>query len=262
MEYKVKLDAFEGPLDLLLHLIKQYEIDIYDIPVSEITDQYLNYIHQMQRLELNIASDYLVMAATLVAMKSRMLLPRQEELDDWSEEPYEDPEDTRQALMRQLIDYKQFKEAAESLREEEAQRLLLLTKPADDLTGFEKPDLSYIAVEDRATVYDMVRAIERMIARKKLQQPLETKIDRQVLPIGQQMHVLLTALKQSQGSISFCQLAASYDRLHLVVTFLAVLELMKKKAIICQQSANFSDILIKFGEEAACFDTGEDTFDY
>ncbi|CAM3160969.1 segregation/condensation protein A [Sporolactobacillus spathodeae] len=262
MEYNVKIDAFEGPLDLLLHLIKQFEIDIYDIPVSEITDQYLDFIHQMQRLELNVASEYLVMAATLIAMKSRMLLPKPEILDDLSDEPYEDPEDTRQALMRQLIDYKQFKEVADSLRVDESRRLLLLAKPADDLTDYETQNLSYLPTENRATVYDMMRALERMIARRKLQQPLSTKIDKQVLPITKQMTVLVQALRASANPISFCQLAEHYDRIHLVVTFLAILELMKKKAIICRQDSNFSDILIQLGEEADHFDTDEETFDY
>ena len=103
--YQVKLDTFEGPLDLLLHLINQYEIDIYDIPVAQITEQYMNYIHAMQHLELNIASEYLVMAATLLAIKSQMLLPKQE-IDEIEEEYVEDP---REELMQRLIEYRKFK---------------------------------------------------------------------------------------------------------------------------------------------------------
>ena len=113
MQYHVKINAFEGPLDLLLHLINRLEIDIYDIPVSEITEQYMLYIHTMQELHLDIASEYLVMAATLLSIKSRMLLPKQEEElfeDEFGEEPEEDPRDE---LMRRLIEYRKYKEAAD-----------------------------------------------------------------------------------------------------------------------------------------------------
>ena len=113
--YSVKVDAFEGPLDLLLHLINQEELDIYDIPVARITDQYLHYIHTMNDLELDIASEYLVMAATLLAIKSKMLLPKEStELfeDEWSMDAEDDPRDE---LMYQLIEYRKYKEAAETL---------------------------------------------------------------------------------------------------------------------------------------------------
>src|SRR5699024_7698136 len=107
LSYEVRLPTFEGPLDLLLHLINELEIDIYDIPVAEITDQYLQYIHTMQTIELNIASEYLVMAATLLEMKSSMLLPTTEPeyVDEYAEDP-------REQLMLRLIEYKKFKEAA------------------------------------------------------------------------------------------------------------------------------------------------------
>src|SRR5690606_30870527 len=100
--YKVKIDAFEGPLDLLLHLINSYEIDIYDIPVAQITEQYMIYIHTMQKLELDIASEYLVMAATLLAIKSQMLLPNPE-IDEIEDEYEEDP---REELVKRLIEYR------------------------------------------------------------------------------------------------------------------------------------------------------------
>ncbi|MFX3617222.1 MAG: segregation/condensation protein A [Sporolactobacillus sp.] len=262
MEYKVKIDAFEGPLDLLLHLIKQFEIDIYDIPVAEITNQYLDFIHHMQKLELNIASEYLVMAATLIAMKSRMLLPKPELIDELAEEPYEDPEDSRQALIQQLIDYRQYKNVAEVLRHEESGRLLLFSKPAEDLQDYGKEDWSQIPAENRATVHDMLRAFQRMLDRKKLEKPLSTKIDKQVLPIGRQMNVLMHLLRLADHPLTFEALFVEQDREHLVVTFLAMLELMKKKAIVCAQEENFSEIRIELGEGADRFDSGEEAFDY
>lgn len=122
--YQVKLEAFEGPLDLLLHLINKYEIDINDIPVAQITEQYMHYIHTMQKLDLNIASEYLVMAATLVAIKSQMLLPKQE-IDEEMDEYVEDP---REELMHRLIEYRKYKDAAEKLKQKEEESSHLFTR--------------------------------------------------------------------------------------------------------------------------------------
>ncbi|MET1249840.1 segregation/condensation protein A [Sporolactobacillus sp. STCC-11] len=262
MEYKVKIDAFEGPLDLLLHLIKKFEIDIYDIPVAEITNQYLDFIHQMQKLELNIASEYLLMAATLIAMKSRMLLPKPELPSVDVDEPYEDPEMTREALMRQLLDYRQFKEAAEVLKENENERMQLFAKLPSDLTPYENNDLTTIPLAGRATVHDMLRAFRRLMLKKKLEEPLNTKIDRQVLPIGQQMNLVMEKLKAAEHPLSFQSIFDYPDRSHLIVTFLALLELMKMNAVSCRQSENFDDILINLGEGADDFDATENPFDY
>jgi segregation and condensation protein A len=262
MEYKVKIDAFEGPLDLLLHLIKTLKIDIYDIPVSEITDQYLDYIHHMQKLELDVASDYLVMAATLIAMKSRMLLPRPEIIDDNPDEPYEDPEDSRKALMQQLLEYRQFKEAAQSLRENESGRLLLFAKEPDNLSRYEREDITTIPKSERATIYDMMRAVQRMLRRKQLESPLDTKINRQILPIGAQMDRVVVKLQSAGHALHFDDFLSVRDRIHVIVTFLALLELMKKDAVFCRQDENFADITVDLGKGAAVFDTGEDTFNY
>jgi Uncharacterized conserved protein len=262
MEYKVKIDAFEGPLDLLLHLIKTLEIDIYDIPVAEITYQYLDYIHHMQKLELNVASDYLVMAATLIAMKSKMLLPRPEEYDDSSDEPYEDPEESRQTLMQQLLEYRQYKDAAQSLRVNETGRLLLFAKQPEDLSRYEREDITAIPKSERASMHDMMRAIQRMLLRKQLESPLDTKIERQILPIGAQMNRVIDRLQKAGQPLQFEDLFPIKDRLHIIVTFLALLELMKKDAVICHQEKNFSEITIHLGKGAAEFDTGEDAFNY
>ncbi|MCL1631864.1 segregation/condensation protein A [Sporolactobacillus sp. CPB3-1] len=262
MEYKVKIDAFEGPLDLLLHLIKKFEIDIYDIPVAEITDQYLDFIHHMQKLELNIASEYLLMAATLIAMKSRMLLPRPELSTGEENDTYEDPEQAREALMQQLIDYRKFKDAAATLKNNEQARLQLFAKPASDLTAYEHNDLKNMPLSGRATVGDMVRAFQRLLLRVKLEKPLNTKIDRQILPIGQQMTSVMQKLKTADHALSFKNICPYPDRTHLIVTFLALLELMKMNAIVCLQKDNFDDILINLGEGADHFEAGENSFNY
>ncbi|EAE4545807.1 segregation/condensation protein A, partial [Listeria monocytogenes] len=131
VEMNFKVDAFEGPLDLLLHLIGQLEVDIYDIPMAEITDQYMEFVHTMQEMELDVASEYLVMAATLLAIKSKMLLPKQELEIDY--DTLEEEEDPRDALVEKLMEYKRFKEAAKELKEKEAERSFYFSKPPMDL---------------------------------------------------------------------------------------------------------------------------------
>ncbi|WP_442854507.1 segregation/condensation protein A [Bacillus sp. SJS] len=243
MEYQVKIDAFEGPLDLLLHLINGLEIDIYDIPVSQITEQYLLYIHTMKELELDVASEYLVMAATLLSIKSKMLLPKQEEElfdEEFGLEPEEDPRDE---LMRRLIDYRKYKEAAIELKSREEERALVYTKPPSDLSEFAQetsPDRTPLDV----SVYDMLSAFQKVLRRKKLQKPLQTKISRQEIPIERRMNEILDDLKTRPGRRNFMELFPDDSKEYLVVTFLAVLELMKSQLIMIEQEGNFSDLYI------------------
>jgi segregation and condensation protein A len=246
VQYNVKIDAFEGPLDLLLHLINRYEIDIYNIPVSEITGQYMEYIHAMQELQLDIASEYLVMAATLLAIKSKMLLPKHEEelLDEEISDLAEDP---REELMHRLLEYKKYKEAAHELKKREEDRSLLFTKPPSDMSAY----ASELEIEKRpldVTVYDMLGALSKLLRRKKLQKPLHTKVARQEIPIERRMEEILGELQKTKTRKSFFDLFPYYDREHIVVTFLAILELMKKDLIIIEQERNFADIFIASNE--------------
>ncbi|MBM7645345.1 segregation and condensation protein A [Scopulibacillus daqui] len=248
MEYKIKIDAFEGPLDLLLHLIKQLEIDIYDIPVAEITEQYLDFIHRMQVLELDVASEFLVMAATLIEMKSKMLLPKPEPLeDDLEGSVMEFEDDPREELMRRLLEYRQYKQAAQVLKEREQQQNRLYAKLPSDLSHLKKGNQPQTA---NATIYDMVTALQRVFKRKKINQPLNTKVQRQSLPIGQRMREVIDVLKERNEPVSFDSLFPYPNRSHIVVTFMALLELMKKKQIICTQDHNFQDISICLAEGA------------
>ncbi|WP_405101342.1 segregation/condensation protein A [Oceanobacillus sp. FSL H7-0719] len=241
--YEVKLEQFEGPLDLLLHLIKQYEIDIYDIPVAEITQQYMQYIHTMQQLELNIASEYLVMASTLVAIKSQMLLPKQELPDD-EEEYVEDPRDE---LMQRLIEYRKYKEAAQKLQEKEKEGTHIYTRPPvafNDLS-FEKSP----TVQGDLTIYDMIGALGKMLERKKWNQPLDTKIQRAEISIEQRMGDVLQLVKKAKDGIAFDELFPKPSRTHVVVTFLALLELMKEQQVYCKQTKHFDKLYLFYMEE-------------
>ncbi|MGD6815700.1 segregation/condensation protein A [Metabacillus sp. 84] len=243
LEYQVKTDAFEGPLDLLLHLINRLEIDIYDIPVSQITEQYLLYVHAMKELELDVASEYLVMAATLLSIKSKMLLPKQEEElfdEEFGLEPEEDPRDE---LMRRLIDYRKYKEAASELKSLEEERALVYTKAPSDLSAFAQEASPEKAPLD-ISVYDMLSAFQKVLRRKKLQKPLQTRISRQDIPIEKRMSEILEDLRMRPGRRHFMDLFPLESKEYLVVTFLAVLELMKTKSIQIEQEGNFSDLYI------------------
>lgn len=241
--YKVRLEQFEGPLDLLLHLIKQYEIDIYDIPVAEITQQYMQYIHTMQQLELNIASEYLVMAATLVSIKSQMLLPKPE-IDDDSEGYEEDP---REELMQRLIEYRKFKDAAIELKEKEAEANHTFTRPPvvfKDLLLERSP-----TIQGDLTIYDMLGALGKMFERKKWNEPLHTKIERSEISIEERMQDVLQLVKQSKKGITFDTLFQKRSRTHIVITFLALLELMKEKQVYCKQTKHFETLYLFYMEE-------------
>ncbi|MEH7111765.1 segregation/condensation protein A [Neobacillus niacini] len=251
IHYNVKIDAFEGPLDLLLHLINRLEIDIYDIPVAQITEQYLIYIKTMTVLKLDIASEFLVMAASLLAIKSKMLLPKhEEELDEFdSEMGYE--EDPRDELVERLIEYRKYKEAAHDLKSLEEERGLMFTKPPSDLSDLAKekhPERTELNV----TLYDMLAAFQKLLRRKRLQRPMSTKIARQEISIEVRMSEIMNELKDITGRRNFNDLFSIATKDHIVVTFLAVLELIKRKEIDVEQQENFGDIFVhavKEGEQ-------------
>lgn len=243
MPYQVKIDAFEGPLDLLLHLINRLEIDIYDIPVAQITEQYLMYIKTMSELKLDVASEFLVMAATLLAIKSKMLLPKHEEEADVVDPELVYEEDPRDELVERLIEYRKYKEAAHDLKSLEEERGLMFTKPPSDLSDFAK-EVVPERQESHVSLYDMLAAFQKLLRRKKLQRPLATKITRQEISIEARMTDVLVCLKQQKAPMNFNELFPYPAKEHIVVTFLAILELMKRKEIDVLQQENFGDIFV------------------
>ncbi|MGN1401242.1 MAG: segregation/condensation protein A [Bacillus sp. (in: firmicutes)] len=248
MIYNVKIDAFEGPLDLLLHLIHTLEIDIYDIPVAEITEQYLLYIHTMQELELDIASEYLVMAATLLAIKSKMLLPKHEEEPEEAPE-FEYEEDPRDELVEKLLEYRKYKQAAVDLKAMEEERSLMFSKPPSDLSHLMK-ELAPQKVELNVSLYDMLGAYHKLLRRKKLQKPLHTKVTKQEISIEKRMDEVMAELRSSKGRVSFESLFPVPSREHIVITFLAILELLKRNEIYAEQENNFAELFVASKEGA------------
>lgn len=254
-QYSVKLDAFEGPLDLLLHLINRYEIDIYDIPMAELTEQYLLYIYAMQELQLDVASEYLVMAATLLEIKSKLLLPKQEEELFDEDLEFEVDEDPRDELMKRLIEYRKYKEAAEDLKNLEEERGQMFTRAPSDLSEFMVGEEEKVNLD--VNIYDMLGAFQKLLRRKKLQKPLQTRITRQEIPIEVRMEQIiseLSTLKVNERK-NFLDLFPYEDKEHIVVTFLALLELMKTDNILIEQTQNFSAIFLSLKK-------GESTIGY
>jgi segregation and condensation protein A len=218
--YPVRLTNFEGPLDLLLHLIKRNEVNIYDIPITLITKQYIDYIDLMQEMNLDVAGEFLVMAATLIHIKSRMLLPR---ADPAQEDPEEDP---REALMRRLLEHQKFKAAAELLHERETLRSAQWTRPDGPIAEIAgEPPEPEIEVDLFSLISAFRAVVERAKARPKLYLPSEQ------IPIEDRIEQLMGRLSETDA-IGFEELFDDIQsRAGLVVTFLAVLEMIRLKLI-------------------------------
>lgn len=238
------MQAFEGPLDLLLHLIEKAELDIQDIPIAEITAQYLSYVDAMQELQLDMASEFLVMASTLLAIKSKMLLPRPVDLMlDSSCEWEEEEEDPRMALMERLMEYKKYKELAEELKQREEGRSQIYTRPPDSLAAF-LPEEDPNPVEG-VTLYDLLDAFTRALAKVAEEEP-QAAIQRDEISVKERMNEIREELKGSKGQLLFsCLLSRYRSRSEIIVTFLAILELMKSGMVRCVQEQLFTDIRIQ-----------------
>lgn len=240
--YRVHLDEFEGPLDLLLHLIKKNEINIYDIPIAVITKQYLDYISLMKYLNLEVAGEFLVMAATLIHIKSRMLLPVETEGDE-EEDGGEDP---RAELVRRLLEYKQFKEAAAELVERGQQWREVFGRPAFfDRERGQISNLSPGETDDaplELTLFELVDAFQDIVQRTPVKALVEVTSDH--LTVKDRMNYILERLEY-EAAIPFESLFMPEEgRLVVIVTFLGLLELIRIKLIRAYQAEAFGAILL------------------
>jgi segregation and condensation protein A len=234
LPYQVRIENFEGPLDLLLHLIKKNEINIYDIPIAMIAQQYLSYIEAMKDLNLTVAGEFLVMAATLLQIKSKMLLPVEESAED-----DEDGPDPREELVRRLLEYKTFKEAARQLDTQERMWREIYSRPIAPSEDVAQSDETLL---DNIGLFDLVDALQEILNRNPGKKLLEIIPDN--LTVRDRMNVLLEAL-EGQESIGFEALfEASCHRLVIIVTFLALLELIRLRTVRVYQAENFGPILV------------------
>jgi segregation and condensation protein A len=225
---KIRLDIFEGPLDLLLYLIKRNHLNIYDIPVTQVVDQYLQFLELMKLLDINIASEYLVMAATLINIKSKMLLPQEEK-------PEETEPDPREELVKKLLEYEKFKDVASFLKEKERERLKYITR-----LSTQQPESKEVYLE--ASIFDLISAFESAL--KEVPRDIFFEIIKDEFTMEEKMHDLLH-LFLIKETVSLDELFSSAkSKLEIVVIFLAILELIKLREIIAIQKDLFGPILI------------------
>lgn len=232
----IRIDAFEGPLDLLLHLIKKAEIDIYDIPISEITNQYIEYLYAMEELNLDIASEFLVMASTLLEIKSKMLLPKKQQ-EDLEEDP-------RLELVEKLIEYEKYKEFAEELKSIEEETTIFFKEPEiiDDLKN-DEVFFKNITVENLMVCFKKV--IDKYERRHKSSKRIYENISEDKYKIEDKMVFILNTLK-SKRKIDISELFIKvFSKIEIIVMFIAVLELVRLKEILVYQINNFDSITIE-----------------
>src|SRR5215813_2045520 len=233
LPYQVRIENFEGPLDLLLHLIKKSEINIYDIPIHLIAQQYLTYIEAMEDLNLTVAGEFLVMAATLLQIKSKMLLPVDETVVD-----EEDGPDPREELVRRLLEYKKFKEAARQLDEHERLWREIYSRAQSPVVELGSDE----TLLDNVSLFDLVDALQGILDRNPGKKLMEILPDN--LTVRDQMNTILEVLER-QESVNFVELfEPACHRLVIIVTFLALLELIRLRTARVFQPDHFGPILV------------------
>ena len=239
MEYKVTINDFEGPMDLLLHLVKSQNIDIIDLNVEEITEQYLGYIKEAEKLNLDIASEYLTLAAELIEIKSSSLLPKKEVLEDEYEE------DPRERLIQRLIEYQKSKEIIPSLKELEEERKNYFSKSPNNLKEFQDDiEINY----GDLNLDVLMNAFQKFLERKQEEKPLNTKITKKEYSISVRSREIKEVLREKKN-VYFDELFEIVTKDYVVVTFLSILSMAKKGELLITQKDNFSDITLSLKGE-------------
>lgn len=234
MNLDLKINEFEGPLDLLLHLIKENKMDIFDIEVEKITEQYLNYIRKQESMNLEVASEYLVLATELIELKSKLLLPIEKiETDDL------DGNDPREELVNRLIEYEAYKKITEELKQKEFSRQLIFTKTPSNLNEYVDDNTS---MNIDISLNELVEAFKKFLERKKEEKPLATRVTEKEITVSSRKYAIKQILIREKR-ISFFKLFPVLTKEYVVATFLAVLEMAKSKELIITQRHQFEDII-------------------
>ena len=236
MDYQVDLAIFRGPLDLLLYLVKREEVDICDIPIAKIAEQFLEYLAVIEMLDVELAGDFLVTAATLVEIKSKMLLPR-------SEGALDEEDDPRKELVRQLLEYKKFKEAAALLEAQAEQQAYRLPRQAVDAPSARDPARQPLR---QVELWDLVSAFGRLMRETLALQPQQIVVDQ--TPVHVYMEIIVDRLRVTPRLAFTSLFAPPANRGRIVGTFLACLELMKGQQIVAEQEAIFGEIWVSLRE--------------
>ena len=235
-DYKVQFEVFEGPLDLLLYLIKKEEVDIYEVNLTQLATQFIEYVEVMRMLDLEVAGEFLVMASTLMYIKSRELLPKDQQVQNAEEEEGEDP---RWELIRQLIEYKKFKDAAAQLQAREwSQENSFPRQPIRlEMAG------PAAAPRAEASIFDLINAVTEVLKRLGQREDLR-EIFEDKWSVSEKIEFLLGLIAE-KGAVKFSELfSGAASRTEVVCTFLALLELIRLKQLVCMQSADFGEIEI------------------
>ena len=231
----ININNFDGPLDLLLHLIKVNEMDIMDIKIEEITKQYIDYIDSMEALNVEVASEYLVMASELIEIKSRLLLPK-EKLEDDSEEEI----DPREELARRLLEYDAYKKLSSLLEEKNEVRSFIYTKVPESSSNY----IEETNYNGEGNIDDLVEAFKLYLNRKKKNKPLKRKVAINEVSVSSRCIEIRNVLKKKK-KVSFFSLFESDEKEYIVATFLAILEMAKNGELNIKQKKNFSDITLE-----------------
>ncbi len=230
MSYKIKLEIFEGPMDLLLYLVKKDHLNIYDIPIAQVTEQYLGYLELMRLLDLNIAGEFLVMAATLLQIKSKMLLPPEEK-------PEEETIDPREELVQQLIEYQRFKEIAMELRQMEQKRQEIYKRPKTELPIEPEKEVYF-----EASIFDLISAFSTAL--KEVPRELFYEVVKDEFTVEEKVHTLLHMLLKQPKILVYDLFQQAKNKYEIIVIFLAILELIRLKEIRVMQTNVFGSIEI------------------
>ena len=231
---KIRLPEFEGPLDLLLHLIRKNEVDVHDIPIAPITRQYMEYLDLMKELNLDVAGEFMVMAATLIHIKSKMLVP----VSPTEAEGEEEAEDPREELVRRLLEFQRYKEAAGLLHQKREIRAATWTRPDTALPAFDDAGEEMI----EAGLYDLIGAFKELLERRKTL--LAHEVEHEGKSVEQRMEELLAIVREGQ-SLEFRELfATEQTKAGMILTFLALLELIRLKRIKVYQRGLFGAIRV------------------
>lgn len=240
MAYQIKISNFEGPFDLLFHLIEKAEVDIYDIPISEITNQYLEYIYSMENIDLDNASEFIVMAALLLQIKSKMLLPKETSpLDEISA----DGIDPREELVERLLEYKKYKTISEMFKEMESIQLNVVYKPAEIIDDIEENKILF-----NVTIEDIVNAFKDVVRRynegKEVKEELQHEVIEEEYTVDDKIESIRYLVKNRSRLIFNELFLNSHNKFEIIITFLALLELIRLKEIKVYQEKIFGEINI------------------
>lgn len=236
--YEFKINDFEGPLDLLLHLIKKSEMDIMDIEIVKLTDQYLDFIESMKEMNLDIASNYLVVASELMYLKSKTLLPSVDEEEE------EELEEAKEDLINRLLEYKQYKELTPTFKDLEEKRKEIYTKLPSDLNEFKSTN---IKLSDDISLDDLLKAFKNFLERKQYEKPINTKITTKELSVEDRI-VSIKKILMKNKRVEFFDLFEEISKPYVIVTFLSILEMAKKNEIKITQENNFEQIYCEVAE--------------